>query len=182
MDQVAVYANTASGGAARVSSVIFQRVIGQQRVYLQLSPAPMLPVKRLLKRLPKADVFTKQVQTELRQQLRAVGTLSETCQETVAEQLSACVPLLLSYHPTRVSGWQDKVSHGAHLIINFRNDSQLTVAEYCPAKDAAPDAADTRIFIHRRGTLQSYIACHHTKLQAALHRTLPALAADKQAA
>jgi hypothetical protein len=134
-------------------------------------------VKRLLQRLPQSDVFARQIQTELRQQLQAVGSLSESCQQIVAEQLSACVPLLLSFHPTRVSGWQDKLYHGAHLIISFRNDSQLTVAEYCPAKDDAPDAADTRIFIHRRGTLQSYLACHHTRLQAALHRTLPALTA-----
>ncbi|RYU83308.1 hypothetical protein [Hymenobacter persicinus] len=127
--------------------------------------------------MPKSDTLSQQIQQELRQQLQAVGSLSDSCQEIVTEQLTACLPLLLSLQPTRVSGWQDKLYHGAHLIIDFRNDCQLTVAEYCPAKDAAPDAADTRIFIHRRGTLQSYLACHHTKLEAALQRTLPTLAA-----
>lgn len=132
-------------------------------------------MRRLLRRLPRAESFAQQLQAELRQQLQAVGSLSDTCQETVAEQLSACLPLLLSLHPTRVRGWQDKLNHGAHVIVDFRNDCQLTVAEYCPPHDAAPDAADTRISVYRRGSLQSYIACHHTKLQAALHHSLPPL-------
>jgi hypothetical protein len=148
----------------------------RRRRYLYcFHPLTVLPVLRLLKRLPQPEVFAQQIQTELRRQLLAVGTLSASCQETVSAQLAACVPLLLDCHPTRISGWQDKIYHGAHLIISFRDDCQLTVAEYCPAKDAAPDEADTRIFLHRRGALQSYIACHHTKLQAALHRTLPTL-------
>jgi hypothetical protein len=125
-----------------------------------------------LKRFAPADAFGQQMQAELRRQLLAVGSLSESCQRIVAEQLTASLPLLLSLHPIRVSGWQDKLYHGAHLIISFRHDFQLTVAEYCPAQEDGPDAADTRIFIYRRGELQSYIACHHTLLQAALQRCL----------
>ncbi|GAA3940157.1 hypothetical protein GCM10022406_25250 [Hymenobacter algoricola] len=125
--------------------------------------------------MPLAHVFTQQVRTELVLQLAAVGSLSETCQQTVTEQLLTCVPLLLAFYPNRVSGWQDKIHQGAHVTISFRNDCQLTVAAYCPAKDEGPEATDTRIFIYRGGELQSYISCHHTKLAAALVRTLPAL-------
>lgn len=136
-------------------------------------------MKRLLlfKSSRKPARLSQKIQDELVKQLELVGTLSESCQQITVAQLQECLPLLLAYSPKKVSGWQDMEHHGASLSLTFPGGHQLVLTVFCPPNDSQPWYPDTKIFVYKGSQLATYLACHHSHLCAALHRSLQVLSA-----
>ena len=126
------------------------------------------------------DQLAKKVKLELEKQLRQVGTLSASCQQITQAQLLECLPLLLTYGLHTVQGRQDTEQHGATLNLTFRNSYQLVLTVFCPPNDTAPWFPDTKLFAYKGSQLRTYLACHHTQLGSAVHRSLQALGQEQE--
>jgi hypothetical protein len=140
-------------------------------------------MKRLLlfKKSRNHDRLTQKIQAELEKQLRLVGTLSDSCQQITQAQILECLPLLLTYRPRTVRGWQDTEHHGASLGLAFRGGHQLVITIFCPPHDSVRWFPDTKIFVYKGSQLRTYLACHHTQLGSALHRSLQVLSQEEKA-
>ncbi|UOQ70997.1 hypothetical protein [Hymenobacter cellulosilyticus] len=134
-------------------------------------------MKRLLlfKSSQRHERLSQKIRTELSKQLGLVGTLSDSCQELTLTQLNECLPLLLTFQPRAVEGWQDQEHHGAALSLSFPGGYRLLLTVFCPPLDAQPWYPDTKIFVYKDALLSTYLACHHSHLCAALHRSLQVL-------
>ncbi|WP_167856742.1 hypothetical protein [Hymenobacter aquaticus] len=140
-------------------------------------------MKRML-RFRKAraqEQLGQQIQAELSKQMELVGTLSAECQTRTLHQLRECLPLLLASAPRQVRGWQDNEHHGASVSLTFRGSYQLILTVFCPPNDAPVWYPDAKIFIYRGSQLATYLACHHSHLCAALHRSLQVMSQPQPA-
>ncbi|UOQ51769.1 hypothetical protein [Hymenobacter cellulosivorans] len=129
----------------------------------------------LFRKHKKHDRLSQKIQQELQKQLLLVGTLSETCVEITQGQMQECLPLLLAFHPKKVRGWQDKEHHAATLSLSFKGNHQLLINVFCPPQDTQPWYPDTKIFLYHGSLLGTYLACHHSHLCAALHKSMQKL-------
>ncbi|MCB2410782.1 hypothetical protein [Hymenobacter lucidus] len=128
-----------------------------------------------LKRTRSQARLNQKIRDELATQLQLVGTLSSGCQQITQAQLQEYLPLLMTYGPRKVRGWQDEEHQGAALSLTFHSGHQLVLLVFCPPTDAAPWYADTKLFVYKGRQLSTYLACHHTQLNAALHQSLHVL-------
>ncbi|MCB2377061.1 hypothetical protein LGH70_05680 [Hymenobacter sp. BT635] len=126
----------------------------------------------LFKKSRPQEQLRQRIQNELAKQMQLIGTLSEKCQSVTNSQLLECLPLLLTFNPRDVRGWQDTEHHGASLSLSFRGNYQLVLTIFCPPNDAQPWYPDAKIFVYKGSQLATYLACHHGHLAAALHRSL----------
>ncbi|TGE28534.1 hypothetical protein [Hymenobacter metallicola] len=133
----------------------------------------------LFKKAHSHERLSQKIQAELTKQLELVGSLSETCQKITLTQLTECLPLLLAFRPRKVRGWQDSEHHGASLSLSFGGNYQLVITIFCPPNDAQPWYPDAKIFVYKGSQLATYLACHHSYLCAALHRSLQVLSQEQ---
>ncbi|PJJ60495.1 hypothetical protein [Hymenobacter chitinivorans] len=129
----------------------------------------------LLNKSKNHERLNHKIKTTLAEQLALVGSLSTACQQLTMAQLTECLPLLLTFSPRAIEGWQDQEHHGAALSLRFAGGYRLLITVFCPPHDAQAWYPDTKIFVYHYAQLVTYLACHHGHLCAALHRSLQVL-------